>query len=167
MANADPAKAHAVPTVSCPEASGRSGWLMRSVSRSTMSFSALPPAVKAAAAAAARTSGRARSPHAADPTPTTPPMPTPTADMTQLRGRARRRSPATAARTVGVVITVAVRGIENGIVGRPIGTIIPGPFHLFHNPPVGLGILSRRHAASGSKCGGFQWTMAGRRASAS
>src|SRR5438093_8185847 len=136
MANADPAKAHAVPTVGGREAGGRSGWLMRSVSRSTMSFNALPPAVKAAAAAAARTSGRARSPHAADPTPTTPPMPTPTADMTQLRGRARRRSPANDARTVRVVITGALRGIERGIVGRPIGTIIRGPLHLFHNRPV-------------------------------
>src|SRR2546422_645130 len=59
---------------------------MRSVSRSTMSLRALPPAVKAAAAAAAKARGRARSPQAADPTPTTPPIATPTADITQFRG---------------------------------------------------------------------------------
>src|SRR5712692_6789357 len=56
-------------------------------------------------------------------------------------------------RTVRLVIIVAIRGIENGIVGRLIGTIIPGPFHLFRNPPVGLGIFFRRHATAGRSAG--------------
>src|SRR5207249_10023885 len=70
------------------------GWFTRSVSRSYRSFRAFPPAVKKAAAAPARTSGRARLPHAWDPTATIPPIPTPTAAIAQLSGRARRRSPA-------------------------------------------------------------------------
>src|SRR5207244_390588 len=45
-------------------------------------------------------------------------------------------------RTDRLVITVAIRGIENGIVGRSIGTIIPCPFHLFRNPPDWRGFSS-------------------------
>src|SRR5207244_8842808 len=73
------------------------------------------------------------------PRPRRSPLPTLTSGSSAVARTARARP--SKRRTVRLVIIVAIRILENGIVGHFIGTIIPGPFHLFHNPPDWRGFL--------------------------